>query len=121
MISLVVDECYAFDYLAILDVKLSLDKDNIQKEVSFKKCRDFLREQIKDIFDAVYNSEEYRRCFEANLKTYHAVEKAKTDQVLASYVDHCNYLRYLAKKRIQEKYFASAITEQKIGYEVYLK
>jgi len=121
MINLLVDECYAFDYLAILNVKLFLDENNVQKKLSFDKCCNSLRSQMSDLFDTILKSDEFKNCFEANLKTFEAVDKAKTDQVPASYVDHCNYLRHLAKIDIQKKFFKNDITEQKIGYEVYLK
>jgi len=119
VINLLVDECYAFDYLAILNVKLFLDENNAQKKISFDKCCDFLKGQMGNLFDTVLKSDEFKNCFEANLKTFDAVDKAKTDQVPASYVDHCNYLRHLAKIDLQKKFFIDNITEQKIGYEVY--
>ena len=119
MINLLVDECYAFDYLAILNVKLFLDENNVQKKSSFDKCCDSLRAQIGDLFETVLKSDEFKNCFDANLKTFEAVDKAKTDQVPASYVDHCNYLRHLAKINIQKNFFKNDMTEQKIGYEVY--
>ena len=44
MINLLVDECYAFDYLAILNVKLFLDENNIQKKLSFDRYEVYLKQ-----------------------------------------------------------------------------
>ena len=43
--------------------------------------------------------------------------QAKVDKVKASYVDSCNYQRYLAKKSLQEKFFSASLKEIKIGYK----
>lgn len=120
MINILVDESYAFDYLAVLHIKYLRDTTNIQKELNFRTCWDYIKNQIGDaLFNTIIKSEEYRQCYEANVKTYDAVEAAKTDQVKASYVDQCNYERFLIKQKIQEKFFNNTITETKIGYELY--
>lgn len=120
MITILVDESYAFDYLAILEIKLSKDANNRGKKSNFIKCKKHIKNQIgPKFFDQIYNSSEYKQCYKANLETYNAVHRAKKDTVLASYVDKCNYKRFLAKKDIQDKFFDGNTTEIKIGYEIY--
>ena len=121
MINILVDESHAFDYLAIFEVKHKIDPTNKEKELNFKKCRNYLKNQIKnnEFFESIMSSEEYKDCFETNYLTFQAVNDAKTDKVKASYVDKCNYRRFLIKQRIQKKFFNSKITETKIGYELY--
>jgi len=120
MINILVDESYAFDYLAILHIKYLKDSTNIQKELNFRTCWDYIKDQIGNtLFEKIIDSKEYKQCYKANAKTYNAVERAKKDKVKASYVDQCNYERFLIKQKIQEKFFNNPITETKIGYELY--
>ena len=67
-------------------------------------------------FNTIIKSEEYKNLLLANKKTFKAVDKAKKDLIKASYVDECNYERYLAKKSLQDKFFSTALRETKIGY-----
>lgn len=121
MINILVDESHAFDYLAIFEVKHKIDPTNKEKELNFKKCWDYLKNQIKnnELFESIMNSKEYKDCFKTNYLTFQAVDSAKTDKVKASYVDKCNYKRFRAKQKLQQKFFKNKITETKIGYELY--
>jgi hypothetical protein len=120
MISLLVDESYAFDYLSILEMKSKLDPDNDIKKDNFNRCLNFLKCQMKDeLFFSVLSSLEYQACYNANWDTFKAVDKAKADKVAASFVDRCNYQRHLAKQNLQKKFFGTTLNEIKIGYEVY--
>jgi len=121
MINILVDESYAFDYLAILEVKHKMDPTNKDKESNFIKCLNHLKDQINDeaLVESIINSKEYRECYNTNYITFLAVDDAKIDKVKASYVDKCNYKRYIAKQKIQEKFFNNKITEIKTGYELY--
>ena len=71
----------------------------------------------EELFSKIIKSKEYNDLLNANELTFNAVDKAKTDDVLASYVDKCNYGRMLSKKKLQEKFFNTNLTETKIGYE----
>lgn len=116
MIQLPVDECYAFDYLSILSVKATLQSGSF-KEV-FEFCYESLRLQLGDCsMDRIMHSKEYQSCYDANLQVFIAVDKAKRDEVKASFVDECNYKRYLAKLALQNKFFGTDVVEKKIGYE----
>jgi len=114
MISLLVDECYAFDYLSILEVKK--DK-NPQHEPAWEECRVFLKNQLPEDFDQVINSEEYKNLYDANLKTFDAVAKARSEEpITAKEVDNCNMLRYNCKVALQSKFFSnSSIREVKLS------
>jgi hypothetical protein len=120
MISLLVDESYAFDYLSILEMKSKLDPYNVTKSKNFEQCLNFLKCQLKDeLFYTIYESPEYLACYNANMETFKAVDKAKTNKVSASFVDRCNYQRHLAKQNLQKKFFGNNLNEIKIGYEIY--
>lgn len=115
MIKINVDEAYAFDYYSILNLKFN---NGYISEKIITECKLNLIDQIgKNLFLEILESEEYYNLLNANELTFNAVDKAKTDDVLASYVDECNYIRMLAKKSLQEKFFTTSLTETKIGYE----
>jgi len=115
MIKITVDEAYAFDYYSILELKYN--NGYILKE--------YLEQTIQDLHNAigirltniVLESIEYQKLKNANLLTFEAVDKAKTDEVAASYVDKCNYQRMIAKKNLQAKFFNTKLSETKIGYD----
>jgi hypothetical protein len=117
MISLQVDEAYAFDYLSILEVKKQKSSSAIE---TWSKC--YIHLQIQ--FDSekwffMVNSEEYKNMIEANKLTFDAVDKAKNNEVTAQYVDYCNYQRHTAKQNFQKKFFNNNLSEIKIGYNKY--
>tara|TARA_R110000737_G_C14351951_1_gene445289 strand:- start:223 stop:582 length:360 start_codon:yes stop_codon:yes gene_type:complete len=114
MVSLVVDECYAFDFLSILEVKYEESKNDVIKE-KLNFCFKDLSQKISQ-FDTIYNSLEYKAVKDANRVIFDAVEHAKENLVNAKYVDECNYKRYIVKKILQEKYFGN-MSETKLGYE----
>lgn len=115
MIKIYVDEAYAFDYYSILNLKFN---NGYISEKIITDCKIDLTNQVGgDLFLNITQSDEYNNLLKANQLTFDAVDKAKTDDVLASYVDECNYGRMLAKKSLQEKFFTTTLTETKIGYE----
>jgi hypothetical protein len=114
MINLLVDEAYAFDYLSILEVKKGKSFNNNQ---AWLNCWSHLQKQFEpEKWLSMIYSEEYRSLLKVNALTFDAVDKAKTNQVSAKYVDDCNYQRYLAKQNFQNKFFKSNLSEIKIGY-----
>jgi len=120
MIKLSVDEGQAFDYLSILQVKADMDPTNSKKTVQYYECGDQIADQISDEkFAKIYESQEYKDLYNANLQTFKLVDLAKRDQVTASEVDKANYQRYIHKVKLQNKFFNTSITEIKVGYEAY--
>lgn len=115
MISLIVDEAYAFDYLSILAIKKDFSEQNLRL---WFECEQNLKRQFSESdWLRIIESKEYKAIVDANKKTFDAVDKAKTNDVTAQYVDYCNYERYLAKKQLQETFFSKSISEFKIGYD----
>lgn len=119
MISILVDEAYAFDYLAILEIKYDYSRDDkiLEKIVD---CKDHLKKQLGDeLFSLIVKSNEYEDLIAANKRTFEWVDKAKTDSCKASDVDKSNYERCKARNALQERFFANEISEVKFGYQAY--
>jgi Fe-S oxidoreductase len=114
MINLLVDEAYAFDFLSIFYIKRN--NSDLTLKV-WNECKNYIKDQIPNKFDKIIKSKEYKDLLKANQKTFKAVDEAKVDKVKASYVDSCNYQRYLAKKALQTKFFSTSLKETKIGYK----
>jgi uncharacterized protein with PIN domain len=118
MITLLVDEAYAFDYLSILEVKKQ--KSSISND-AWAKCYVYLQNQFdNEKWLHMMHSKEYENMIKANLLTFDAVDKAKNNEVTAQHVDYCNYQRHSAKQNFQNKFFTSDLSELKIGYEKYI-
>jgi hypothetical protein len=118
MITLLVDEAYAFDYLSILEVKKQ--KSSISND-AWAKCYVYLQNQFdNEKWLHMMHSKEYENMIKANLLTFDAVDKAKNNEVTAQHVDYCNYQRHSAKQNFQKKFFTSDLSELKIGYEKYI-
>ena len=115
MVKLTVDEAYAFDYYSILHLKHN--NGFLPLEILQITEKDIIENLGTDLTNLILNSIEYKNIYEANKLTFDAVDKAKDDSVLASYVDKCNYKRMLAKKELQLKFFNNDLSETKIGYE----
>lgn len=112
MISLIVDECYAFDYLCILEIKKNINKDS--NFDSWIECYDNIKSQIPDKFEEIINSIEYEALYKANLLTFNAVERARTGkEITAKEVDDCNMERYYAKINLQKTFFSDSIVREK--------
>jgi hypothetical protein len=115
MIKITVDEAYAFDYYAILQIKKEYGS-NVDVSIELIKS-DLIDSVGLEKFNQIINSKIYLDLYESNKETFKAVDKAKTDEVLASYVDKCNYKRMILKKELQIKFFSNSLSETKLGYE----
>lgn len=103
MVKLKVDEGYAFDYLAILEVKKNNNPD--QSEI-WINCYNYLADQFSmDFWLDLISSDEYLKMVEINQKTFDAVDKARYGQITAKEVDNCNMQRYNAKQKFRNKFF----------------
>jgi hypothetical protein len=117
MISIEVDEAYAFDYLSILEVKKQKSSSAIE---AWSKCYVHLQTQFdSERWFLMINSKEYNNMVKANQLTFNAVDKAKNNEVTAQHVDYCNYQRHTAKQNFQKKFFDNNLSELKIGYNKY--
>lgn len=117
MITLLVDEAYAFDYLSILHIKKEKNK-NI--ESTWRQCFSYIEKQIgQRKMQEIISSGEYENLIKANQITFDAVEEArhadcsKESQITAKEVDNANMLRYQRKLELQAKFFNNTLTEIK--------
>ena len=119
MVTILVDEAYAFDYLAILEIKYEYSKkQSILDKVL--ECRKHIEDQLgSSFFKEIVSSSEYQEVIKANKETFAWVDKAKTDSCKASDVDKSNYERCKARNALQEKFFSNKISEVKFGYDRY--
>lgn len=107
-----VDVAYAFDFYSILTLKQS---KGVIGDEDILDCREEIEKQVgEETFKKVLDSKEYLDLRYANEMTFAAVDKARKDEVKASFVDDWNTKRYFAKKALQEKFFSLApLTEKK--------
>ena len=106
-----------FDILAILNVKVNLclgDKKD-QSIYNFQKLSKEIKDQLGDfIYSQIMGSDEYKKLYDSNLKTFHKVGEAKQSTGLAREVDICNQDRFVKKNSLQQKFFGSDISEVKV-------
>jgi hypothetical protein len=116
MITLKVDEAYAFDYLSILEVKKTFYPQKDWPEIN--ECIKHIISQIgQDLFDEIYKSKEYHEMVLINSETFKLVDLAKDNKCSAKDVDIYNYKRFKAKLALQNKFFKTIVQETKIGYD----
>jgi len=110
MIKINVDEGYAFDYLSILEIKSTKIKEN-KTLFYFRECKNFLNSQLNgELFNKIYNSNEYSACLKANQETFDAVERARYGKISSKEVDNLNMKRYAAKSNLQKKFFNNKLS-----------
>ena len=103
MINLLVDEAYAFDYLAILKVKNSNVYDKVFHHLS---------QQIQNI-NVIIESDEFQQMIKVNRQVFDAVEQVKYGNITAEELNKVNLGRFLAKQQLQKKFFETMLTEFK--------
>ena len=118
MILLPLDEAYCFDVLTVFDVKMS---KNRRLSINFKKYSEYIVDQIGEkLFHKIIDSDEYKDLYNVNMELFNMFDFVKTEagkETTAVFVDKINYKRFEAKKKLQEKFFSSPLTEVKLGYE----
>jgi hypothetical protein len=121
MVNIQIQESEAFDRLGIIEVKIFNTNDLQTKTELNRQKLDLMAEINKSIgYDkarAVYSSKEYTDLYNVNFELFDAVDKAKKDEVTASFVDELVYERHLAKKNLQNKHFGNEFKEIKLGYK----
>jgi hypothetical protein len=112
MLFIPVDPGYAFDYLSILEIKRTQGFSDI---TTIEECITILKAQLGvGKYYLVKDSPEYVDVRAANIKTFIAVDSAKINKCSAKDVQDANHERYLAKKRLQERFFPdSPLVEKK--------
>jgi hypothetical protein len=102
VISIKVDLGYAFDYLAILEIKK--DMNLLNKGIYSSFIEDLKITVGEQLFLQILDSQEYKELKESNLKTFIAVDMAKDNKILASEVNDCNYQRFQKKQQLHNKF-----------------
>jgi hypothetical protein len=105
MLSILVDEAYAFDYLAILIVKNSevtqLIRSNLQQQLP------------ENLFNDIMSSDEFKGMIDANQHVFNCVERARYGSISAKELDDANMQRHYAKIKLQQRFFNTTLTEKK--------
>jgi hypothetical protein len=105
MITILVDEAYAYDYFAILCVKNNIIKNSKTLEAK-EICKKHIVGQVgEEKHSEIISSKEFESIYDANLKTFNAVEKARYGEISAKKVDELNMERYTKKILLQNKFF----------------
>ena len=114
MLKISLDYGYAFDMLAILEVKnLFLNKKND----NYLRLYNEIESQIgQEKMETILKSKEYKHLVVTNKKVFDLVDKAQKADGLAKQVDSANYERYTSKINLQKAFFDTEVTEIKIGY-----
>lgn len=103
MISLLVDEAYAFDYLSILYIK---KERNIYNYNEWKNCEQFLKSQYDDnTWNTIINSEEFKNLIRVNNELFDSVEQAKNNNISAKALNDKNIERFSYKQIFQKNLF----------------
>ncbi len=112
MITILVDEGYAYDYLAILAVKHKIF--NNEKTLTARTlCNEHILNQIpEDQHIKIVRSQEFKNLIDANFKTFEAVEEARYGKISAKEVDDLNMKRHYCKVALQNKFFPDIQTTE---------
>lgn len=112
MINIKVDEAYAFDMLAIMEIKKS--KSTVDSMI-FYEFLETIRYQLGDeLTSDIRASESYRELLAANQLVFDMVEQINAGQRLGAEVVHeGNMARYRAKKKLQFLFFGQDLNERK--------
>ena len=113
MITLKVDEAYAFDYLAILEIKNKLYPSPQQNAV-WLMCKEHLIQKLNNFID-IYNSLEYQELLNSNQITFELIDRLRNgENITAKEIDDANMNRFYKKQNLQNKFFNNSLTEEKI-------
>lgn len=123
MIKIEVDEAEAYDRLSILWVKANKSPELAGNYNELDQVMRYLLSS--PVHNKILESEEFENMKSINLKLFNRIDEIKQrrfnifKRILdAEFIDDLNYKRYLAKRRVQEKFFPKQrwLKEQKIGY-----
>ncbi len=116
------DTAFVYDLLSIAAVKVRKNPNSQLAFDSYIKLVETLREQHgQDDHLIIVDSPEYKELFRINEEMYTRIDECKTRAATGEdfyYIDDRVYERWLAKKKLQEKFFLGAsLSEQKFGYK----
>jgi hypothetical protein len=121
MIKIGVDEGYAYDMLAIQQVKYEKSPSPKSEEAMAQLGRDILQATSVEHHLEIVWSKEHQDLIETNQKLFELIDELNKHPADCScygcQVNRLNYIRFLCKRALQAKFFPeNAPTEQKLGY-----
>ena len=123
MVTISVDEGYAFDILSIFQVKIHNCTDPVKLETSkrgFSMLYDELKAQLgQDKLSEIINSKEYDDLYAENQTTFVLVDaiRSSNEVSIGKDIDKTNLERFDCKRRLQSKFFHSHMVETKTKHE----
>jgi hypothetical protein len=123
MVTISVDEGYAFDILSIFEVKIAQCVDLSKKQRSEHGYNVLYTELVQQIgIDRVHeilNSTEYYQLLNENEKTFQLVDiiRASNETSIGKNIDQTNLSRFEAKCKLQSKFFNTSMVETKTQYD----
>ena len=122
MITLRHNEAFAYDLLAIAQIKALRNPDNEEAcLICLNLAFEIERQVGREKHEMIIVSREYLNLYRVNDEIYVRVDEAKVrgEQVGDHrYIDDRVYQRWLAKRALQKQWFPEELlTEQKMGYE----
>lgn len=115
MISIKVDEAFAFDMLAILQIKSSKSEEDTINFIEFSQ--QLVDELGLDVCNIIFTSPEYLEMIDVNQRVFNLIDMiasgADERKFSAKYVHDANMKRFIAKKSLQEEFFSNNLTERK--------
>jgi hypothetical protein len=123
MVTISVDEGYAFDILTIFQVKIAncIDPSKIAaSQLGFNRLFDELYHQLGyEKVTEIITSQEYRDLYDENCKTFLLVDKIRSSEEVSigKDIDNTNLTRFDCKRRLQSKFFNSLMVETKTKHE----
>jgi hypothetical protein len=117
MIKISLDESYVFDLLSIYEVKIDYSTD-LDKKTKLQQSYDLLKSEITDTIGNklvvdILASDEYAQLKQSNQIVFELVDRANETE-LSKLTADANYMRYLNKVSLQNKFFNTIVTEVKI-------
>jgi hypothetical protein len=123
MVTISVDEGYAFDILSIFEVKIAQCVDPSKKQRSEHGYNVLYTELVQQIgIDRVHeilNSTEYYQLLNENEKTFQLVDiiRVSNETSIGKNIDQTNLSRFEAKCKLQSKFFNTSMVETKTQYD----
>jgi len=123
MVTISVDEGYAFDILSIFQVKMHNCTDPVKIETS-KRGFSILYEELKvqlgqEKLSEIINSKDYDELYTENHTTFVLVDaiRASNENSIGKNIDLNNLRRFECKRKLQSKFFNTNMVETKTKYE----
>jgi hypothetical protein len=112
MLKIEVDEAYAFDMLAVLEIKCCRSGTDA---MNFAQFLDVIEQQLGvEPTRRIIHSAEYNQLVNANRVVFDMIEQICAGQKLDALAVHeANMGRFVGKKALQAKFFGVELTERK--------